>query len=218
MSDLSDEGIRAYFANIQDLEDAREATQRDLKEAWAHIREAHGKKFADSLKLAVKRKRMDSDKLAEADEVDAEADRILALVNRPSQARGARVREDGTEYDAETGEFTNSTSNSSSPSADGVSAPFTHRGVGASFAGTEGETDRPHFISAFTIGHVEPVTAAPPAVTEAGDRSAASPSAAPVADHSKPNPICRDPDDCGTYASWHSPCLACQRAAAARAA
>lgn len=25
-------------------------------------------------------------------------------------------------------------------------------------------------------------------------------------DHSKPNPICRDPDDCGVYASWHLPC------------
>lgn len=38
------------------------------------------------------------------------------------------------------------------------------------------------------------------------------------ADHSKPNPICRDPGDCGVYASWHLPCEACKRAALAVAA
>lgn len=38
----------------------------------------------------------------------------------------------------------------------------------------------------------------------------------PIPDISKPNPICRDPDDCGVYASWHMPCLNCQRAASLR--
>lgn len=38
-----------------------------------------------------------------------------------------------------------------------------------------------------------------------------------IPDHSKPNPICRDPDDCGVYASWHLPCRACLKAAEAAA-
>lgn len=67
----------------------------------------------------------------------------------------------------------------------------------------------------------QPVTipaADPTVVVTASDRSAASPSAAPVADHSRPNPICRDPDDCGVYASWHLPCESCKAAAAHRSA
>ena len=40
----------------------------------------------------------------------------------------------------------------------------------------------------------------------------------PIADISKPNPICRDPEDCGVYASWHLTCEACKRAAAHRVA
>lgn len=118
MSDLSDEAIRAYAANIFALEDAREVTQSDLKDAWAHIREAHGKRFADSLKLAVKRARQDADKRAAADEVDAEAERIMAILSAPRA----------------------------------------------------------------------------------------------ITDLTQPNPICRDPGDCGVYASWHHPCLACTRA------
>ena len=40
----------------------------------------------------------------------------------------------------------------------------------------------------------------------------------PIADISKPNPICRDPGDCGVYASWHLTCEACKRASAHRVA
>jgi hypothetical protein len=89
MSDLSDDAIRAYAANLFDLEDARETAQADLKDAWSHIREAHGKRFADSLKLAVKRARMDSEKRTAADEVDAEAERIIAVLSAPRATRSA---------------------------------------------------------------------------------------------------------------------------------
>lgn len=92
MSDLSDNAIRAYAANIFDLEDAREEAQTDLKGAWSHIREAHGKRFADSLKLAVKRARQDADKRAAADEVDAEAERIMAILASRAP-RATRIRE-----------------------------------------------------------------------------------------------------------------------------
>ena len=70
----------------------------------------------------------------------------------------------------------------------------------------------------------EPETIPPAAdptvvVSEAGGGdSALSLAAIPVADHSKPNPICRNPDDCGVYASWHLTCEACKRAAAHRVA
>lgn len=40
----------------------------------------------------------------------------------------------------------------------------------------------------------------------------------PIADISKPNPICRDPKDCGVYASWHLTCEKCKAAAAHRVA
>jgi len=54
---------------------------------------------------------------------------------------------------------------------------------------------------------------------EAGDGdSAPSLAAIPVADRSQPNPICRDPDDCGVYASWAMPCQVCKAAAAHRSA
>lgn len=76
----------------------------------------------------------------------------------------------------------------------------------------------------FTVRFDEPETIPPvsdPAtvVSEAanGD-SAPSLAAIPVADRSQPNPICRDPGDCGVYASWHLTCEACKRAAAHRVA
>jgi uncharacterized protein (UPF0335 family) len=45
-----------------------------------------------------------------------------------------------------------------------------------------------------------------------GDRGAVVPSVAPVvADRSKPNPACQDPDDCGVEASWNHLCGSCLR-------
>lgn len=102
MSDLSDDAIRAYAANLFSLEDARDTAQTDIKEAWSHIREAHGKRFADSLKLAVKRARMDQSKRMAADEVDAEAERIIAVLSAP---RATRMSASGVpDFDPATGE------------------------------------------------------------------------------------------------------------------
>ena len=66
---------------------------------------------------------------------------------------------------------------------------------------------------------IPPVADPATVVSEAanGD-SAPSLAAIPVADQSQPNPICRDPDDCGVYASWAMPCQACKAAAAHRVA
>lgn len=66
---------------------------------------------------------------------------------------------------------------------------------------------------------IPPVADPATVVSEAanGD-SAPSLAAIPVADRSQPNPICRDPDDCGVYASWAMPCQVCKAAAAHRSA
>ena len=61
---------------------------------------------------------------------------------------------------------------------------------------------------------IPPVADPATVVSEAGvDRSAGTASATVVADHSKPNPICRDPGECGPYASWAMPCRQCVEAA-----
>jgi len=66
---------------------------------------------------------------------------------------------------------------------------------------------------------IPPVADPATVVSEAGGGdSAPSLAAIPVADRSQPNPICRDPDDCGVYASWHLTCEACKRASAHRVA
>lgn len=68
-----------------------------------------------------------------------------------------------------------------------------------------------------TVAPIPPETVAqtgaapgPRSSSQAGGEAVETP-----ADHSKPNPWCRDPDDCGVYASWHFTCLACLRAKAA---
>lgn len=94
--------------------------------------------------------------------------------------------------------------------AEGVSAPLTQGGSPTSSAGTEGEADRQPHSEAADLATVTVAEAAlVPRVAAASE---------PIADISKPNPICRDPKDCGVYASWHLTCEACKRAAAHRVA
>ena len=187
---VAHEQIRGFVERIERLEEERTSIARDIAEVYA---EAKGNGFdRKALKIVVTRRRQDHNERMELEALVELYEAALMGFSpddheEPALTRArapARVREDDTEYDAETGEFTNSASKSSSPSADGLSAPFTQGDVAASSAGTEGEADRPHFISAFTTGPAQPVTissADPTVVVTASDRSAASPSAAPVA-------------------------------------
>jgi len=101
----SDDTIAAYAAQLLDLESEIEKKQADKKDVYANARDTYGKLFANSLKLAIKRHRMDSEKLAEAEETDAEAERMAAIIARGLVARGARAHvENIEEFDAETGE------------------------------------------------------------------------------------------------------------------
>lgn len=70
--------------------------------------------------------------------------------------------------------------------------------------GSEGVSDATRSISGALQAGEAAGTQAPPVDT--------------ITDLTQPNPICRDPSDCGVYASWHHPCLACKRAASVRAA
>lgn len=101
-------------------------------------------------------------------------------------------------------------SHSSSQAIEGLSSPFTRHGWATSSAGTEGEADRQPIPEALG-SHPTNALSLVAATRKDAD------TAAPEADHSKPNPICRDPDDCGVYASWHLPCRACLKAAEAAA-
>ena len=89
--------------------------------------------------------------------------------------------------------------------------------VGGASDVTAGET-APHSAPGedTCISHGQiPVTLphAPSGVTAAGDGDSAdsSPAAVPVADYTKPNPWCLDPEECG-LSSWQHFCLACERA------
>lgn len=99
---LTDEAIAAYAAQLLDLEADIEALQGDKKDVYANLRDAYGKRAADSLKLAIKRHRMDADKRDEADEIDAEAERFLAVIRAPRATRVEIIEE----FDPETGEIT----------------------------------------------------------------------------------------------------------------
>lgn len=93
MADLSDEAIAGYVAHALDLEDEATRVQEDKREFFKSTREAHGKKFVTGLKLAIKVALMDADKRQEAEEIDAEAERILGIMRRGLHvARGARTR------------------------------------------------------------------------------------------------------------------------------
>src|SRR5690554_3886575 len=106
MSQLRDDAIAAYCAELHDLEDEVERAQEDKKKFFENARDAHGRKFVAALKLAIKTARMDPDKRLQVEEIDAEAERILGIMRQGLHvARGARTREDVPEHDAETGEI-----------------------------------------------------------------------------------------------------------------
>lgn len=146
---LTDEAIAAYAAELLDIEADIEARQDDKKAVYGNIREAYGKRSADALKLAIKRHRMESDKLAAAEELDAEAERFLGVIRSPRAPRATRVREIIEEFpahDPETGEVAET---SSQPTDAGLACPEISEPLSPS-AGTGGEAGR-HPIQPETV-------------------------------------------------------------------
>lgn len=138
------EGVTTDLSEqLLDLEAQIERLQDDKKAIYESARDTYGKRYANALKLALKIKRTDEKKLAEADEVDAEAFRILAIINKPRAPRATRTREIIEEFDAETGEITEP-----QPPVSAVqmhiragSAPTAQHGVSTSLDRAEGIAD-----------------------------------------------------------------------------
>jgi hypothetical protein len=106
MSGVGDNTILNWTAELNEFEQQLADIQKSKKDFYARVRDEHGKKVAASLKEAVRLFRMDSTKRLEAEEIDAEAFRILQVIERgPSRAAHVRV-ENIEEFDAETGEVT----------------------------------------------------------------------------------------------------------------
>lgn len=93
-----DAAAAALVADLLAIEAEIAELQDDKGTIYKAARETYGKRFANGLKLAVKIERMDQDKLSEADEVDAEAERILAAFRKPRAPRATRARENIEEF------------------------------------------------------------------------------------------------------------------------
>lgn len=108
-AEADDETIAAYVIDLIDLDSQSDEIQASKKRTYEDARDTYGKKFARSLKRAVALHRMDADKRTEADEIDAEAERFLTIIRKPSAPRATRTREIIEEFDPETGEIKSST-------------------------------------------------------------------------------------------------------------
>lgn len=82
--------IGAYAADLLDLEDQITALQDSKRDLYASIRDEHGKAEANALKQAVKLSRMDGEKRTERDEIDTEAQRMLAIIEKSRAPRATR--------------------------------------------------------------------------------------------------------------------------------
>lgn len=118
--------IGAYAADLLDLEDQITALQDSKRDLYATIRDEHGKAEANALKQAVKLSRMDSEKRTERDEIDTEAQRMLAIIEKGHARRAPRAREIIEEFRSEPGAFLESDTAQSPVAADqgeGTDAP-----------------------------------------------------------------------------------------------
>ncbi len=102
---VGDNTIATWCAELNQFESQIEALQGAKRDFYAKVREEHGKPLAASLKLAVKLSRTDDEKLRAADEIDAEAWRIVGIIAKSRAPRATRARESIEQFDRETGEF-----------------------------------------------------------------------------------------------------------------
>jgi len=210
-----------YEGALKTLNSSKSSTLEDLRADLRKLGMVGAEISAEiaMLKGAVKLSRMTETERQKSDEKD---DGVADYVNILALAR-ARAHVRGDEHDAETGEVIEPDA-AMLPQTAGSETAVANSTPGSG-AGTvdAGEANWPSEMTTASPAN-EPETIPPVAdpatvVSEAanGD-SAPSLAAIPVADQSKPNPICRDPDDCGVYASWAMPCQVCKAAAAHRSA
>lgn len=196
-AEASDETIAAYVIDLIELDSQSDEIQNSRKRTYEDARDTYGKKFARSLKRAVALHRMDDDKRTEADEIDAEAERFLAIINAPRAPRATRVASD-VPHDPETGEITDPRHGAGGAEdealvAADIGAPSSAQPIQAEtpnqYAAASGvvesrnDTGGDHDNSAEKVGApviIEPETLLPAVVSDAGDRDTAETSDAAI--------------------------------------
>lgn len=99
---VGDNTIAAWAADLLALEADIDDLQTAKRDLYTKIRDDHGKPTAASLKQAVKLSRMDGEKRDAAEAIDAEAQRMLAIIEKGSRApRATRTREIIEEFGAD---------------------------------------------------------------------------------------------------------------------
>jgi hypothetical protein len=104
-TEISDTLVAAYADDLLELDQQIDDLQQSKKRVYEAIRDDHGKKAAKALKIAVTIHAMDSGKRQQAEEIDTEAQRMLAIIAAPRAPRATRTREIIEQIDAETGEI-----------------------------------------------------------------------------------------------------------------
>lgn len=101
--------LRDWASELDAIDEQIEALQTSKKDFYGVIRDEHGKVTANALKAAIKLRRMDAEKRATAEQIDAETARILTILEgEPRAPRATRVEkiEEFPPHDPETGEIT----------------------------------------------------------------------------------------------------------------
>lgn len=124
-TDMSDTLVTAYADDLLELDQQITDLQGAKKRVYETIREDHGKKAAKALKIAVTVHAMDSEKRNQADEIDAEAQRLLAIIEtgtalaNSDDAHVARGAHETIDHDPVTGEIIENNEPAEHPAADG---------------------------------------------------------------------------------------------------
>lgn len=182
----SDDTIAAYAAQLLDLESEIEKKQADKKDVYTNARDTYGKRFANSLKLAIKRHRMDSEKRTEADEIDADAERMLAIIGQHRAPRATRSAITVPDHDAKTGEIIEPDEPQPPPEATvnpaaHIETPAEESSLAQEPSEPEGSGGMQDELAIHPPTHSNPAEVPPlPSAVGGGDRSAILPDAAPV--------------------------------------
>jgi len=82
MSDVKPENYKSWAKDLGDLEDQIATIQDMKKHVYVNIRATYGKQVADAMKSAMRLFRMDTDRRAEAEDVDARARAIVEILDK----------------------------------------------------------------------------------------------------------------------------------------
>lgn len=141
--------IGAYAADLFDLEEKIDQLQTGKRNLYKAIRDEHGKGEATSLKLAVKLSRMDDGKRSEAEAIDTEAQRMLAIIAKGRAPRA--TRESARDVPDQSSDLRNmvestaqNTSNSGYDSAENSEFGITHNSEPATHAADRGGEGDPN--------------------------------------------------------------------------